>query len=58
MALSSPDVIMYGLSVFSKVHTAILVGVEAEGWCGVGYRPDFDSAVEAGGSKGICVFLD
>ena len=34
----------------------LFVGVEDEGWCGVGYWSDFDGAVEAGGGKSICVF--
>ena len=42
--------------VFDEVHAAFFVGVEAEVWCGVGDGPDFDGAVEAGGSKCISVF--
>lgn len=41
--------------VFDEVHAAFFVGVEAEVWCGVGDGPDFDGAVEAGGSKSISV---
>jgi len=42
--------------VFDEVHATVFVGVEAEVWCGVGDGPDFDGAVEAGGSKCISVF--
>lgn len=42
--------------VFNEVHAAFLVSVEAEVWCRVGDGPDFDSAIKAGGSKGISVF--
>ena len=48
--------LVIAIVVFNEVHAAFLVGVEAEVWCGVGDRPDFDSAIEAGGSKGISVF--
>src|SRR5882757_7485069 len=48
--------LVVAMVVFDEVHAAFLVGVEAEVWCGVGYRPYLDGAVEAGGSKSISVF--
>ena len=41
--------------VFDEVYAAFFMGVDAEVWCRVGNGPDFDGAIEAGGSKSISV---